>query len=144
MNTVDKHFHRFKIQLRPLMMALDFSSVTADSPWLNAINWLKDIFHLKQQLNKRTMTDCPEGTLPKRLQLYLVNPNAKGQQKLDADRYEFWIYRQLKKRLKSGSLHLEDSVYNRSLRQELDEAHEKSALSEPLNIPSLKKQLSSC
>lgn len=139
--TVDKHFHRFKIQLRPLMMALDFSSVTADSPWLNAINWLKDIFHLKQQLNKRTMTDCPEGTLPKRLQPYLVNLNAKGQQKLDADRYEFWIYRQLKKRLKSGSLHLEDSVYNRSLRQELDEAHEKSALSEPLDIPSLKKPI---
>ncbi|HAT7073481.1 TPA: Tn3 family transposase [Legionella pneumophila] len=138
---VDKHFHRFKNHLRPLMMALDFSSVTADSPWLNAINWLKDIFHLKQQLNKRTMTDCPEGTLPKRLQPYLVNPNAKGQQKLDADRYEFWIYRQLKKRLKSGSLHLEDSVYNRSLRQELDEAHEKSALSEPLDIPSLKKPI---
>ena len=140
-NAVDKYFHRFKIQLRPLMMALDFSSVTPDSPWLNAINWLKTIFNLKQQLNKRTMSDCPEGTLPKRLQPYLVNLNAKGQQKLDADRYEFWIYRQLKKRLKSGSLHLEDSVYNRSLRQELDEAHEKSALSEPLDIPSLKKPI---
>lgn len=138
---VDKHFHRFKNHLRPLMMALDFSSVVVDSPWLNAINWLKNIFNLKQQLNKRTMSDCPEGTLPKRLQPYLVNINAKGQQKIDADRYEFWIYRQLKKRLKSGSLHLEDSVYNRSLRQELNEAHEKSELSEPLDIPALKKPI---
>lgn len=138
---VDKHFHRFKNHLRPLMMALDFSSVTAESPWLNAINWLKNIFNLKQQLNKRATSDCPEGSLPKRLQPYLVKTNAKGQQKIDADRYEFWIYRQLKKRLKSGSLHLEDSVYNRSLKQELDEAHEKSALSEPLDIPSLKKPI---
>lgn len=139
--TVDKYFHRFKNHLRPLMMALDFSSVVEDSPWLNAINWLKNVFNLKQQLNKRTINDCPEGTLPKRLQAYLVNKNAKGQQKIDADRYEFWIYRQLNKRLKSGSIHMEDSVYNRSLRQELDEAREKSALSEPLDIPALKKPI---
>ncbi|MDP1614763.1 MAG: Tn3 family transposase, partial [Methylococcales bacterium] len=102
---------------------------------------LKNVFNLNQQLNKRAISDCPDGTLPKRLQPYLVNLNAKGQQKIDADRYEFWIYRQLKKRLKSGSLHLEDSVYNRSLRQELNEAHEKSELSEPLDIPALRKPI---
>ncbi|EHL32786.1 hypothetical protein [Legionella drancourtii] len=34
---VDTLFHRCPLQLRPLMMAIDFSSTVADSPWLAAI-----------------------------------------------------------------------------------------------------------
>ena len=42
-----------------------------------------------------------------------------------------------KRRIKSGKLHLEDSVHNRSLQQELDEAMDKGALTQPLDIPAL-------
>jgi hypothetical protein len=36
-----------------------------------------------------------------------------------ADRYEFWIYRQLRKRLKSGEIHLNDSLQHRRFTDEL-------------------------
>lgn len=137
--SIDQHFHRFKIHLRPLMQVLDFSSVSGDNPWLNAINWLKEIFDSNKQLHQYSIDDCPIGTLPKRLRSYLINTNGKNEQKLHADRYEFWIYRQLKKRLRSGNIHLEDSTHHRSLQQELKEAFEKGALTQALDIPALNK-----
>jgi len=138
---IDKHFHRFKLQLRPLMMAIDFSSSIPDSPWFAAITWLKTIFGADKTLKKFPITDSPEKTRPKRLQAYLFDTNAKGEQKFHGDRYEFWIYRQLKKRLRAGELYLSDSVHHRSLQQELDSANEKGALSKPLDIPALRNPI---
>ena len=139
--TIDKEFHRYKLHLRPLLMTLDFSSVIEDSPWLIAINWLKATFNSAKQLHQWPIEDCPEKTLPKRLKTFLINTNSKGKQRLDADRYEFWIYRQLKKRMKSGNLHLEDSIHHRSLQQELQEAFDKGALTAPLDIPALRQPI---
>ena len=103
---IDKHFHRYKLQLRPLMMAIDFSSTAPDSPWLAAITWLKEIFDADKTINKYPVIESPEKTRPKRLHPYLFDTNAKGEQKFHGDRYEFWIYRQMKKRLKAGELYL--------------------------------------
>jgi len=138
---VDKHFHRYKLQLRPLMMAIDFSSSIPDSPWFSAITWLKTMFSADKTLKKFPITDSPEKTRPKRLQAYLFDTNAKGEQKFHGDRYEFWIYRQLKKRLRAGELYLSDSVHHRSLQQELDSANEKGALTKPLDIPALRNPI---
>jgi TnpA family transposase len=135
---IDKHFHRYKLQLRPLMMAIDFSSTAPDSPWLAAITWLKDIFDADKTINKYPVTDCPEKTRPKRLQPYLFDTNTKDEQKFHGDRYEFWIYRQMKKRLKAGELYLSDSIHHRSLQQEISSANEKGALVQPLDIPALR------
>jgi TnpA family transposase len=135
---IDKHFHRYKLQLRPLMMAIDFSSTAPDSPWLAAITWLKDIFDTDKTINKYPVTDCPEKTRPKRLQPYLFDTNNKDEQKFHGDRYEFWIYRQMKKRLKAGELYLSDSIHHRSLQQEISSANEKGALVQPLDIPALR------
>ncbi|MDP3559034.1 MAG: hypothetical protein Q8R79_01605 [Legionellaceae bacterium] len=60
--------------------------------------------------------------------LYLY---AKDKQKFHGDRYEFWIYRQMKKRLKAGELYLSDSIHHRSLQQEISSANEKGALVQP-------------
>ncbi len=136
---IDKHFHRFKLQLRPLMMAIDFSTSIPDSPWFTAITWLKTIFGADKTLQKFPVTDSHEKTRPKRLQAYLFDTNAKGEKKFHGDRYEFWIYRQLKKRVKAGELYLSDSVHHRSLQQELNSANEKGALTKPLDIPALRK-----
>lgn len=138
---VDKHFHRYKLQLRPLMMVIDFSSSIPDSPWFAAIKWLKTIFDADKSINKFPVTDSPEKTRPKRLQEYLFDTNAKGEQKFHGDRYEFWIYRQLKRRLKAGELYLADSVHHRSLQQELNVANERGALTKPLDIPALRKPI---
>ena len=135
---VDTLFHRCQLQLRPLMMAIDFSSTVAESPWLAAITWLKEVFSANKTINRYPVTASPEKTRPKRLEKYLFDTNAKGEKKFHADRYEFWIYRQLKKRLKAGELYLADSIQNRSLQQELDSAKEKGALVKSLDIPALR------
>lgn len=138
---VDSLFHRCQLQLRPLMMAIDFSSTKAESPWLAAIAWLKEVFGANKTINRYPVTTAPEKTRPKRLEKYLFDINAKGEKKFHGDRYEFWIYRQLKKRLKAGELYLADSVQNRSLQQEISSANEKGALVEPLDIPVLRKPI---
>jgi TnpA family transposase len=138
---VDALFHRYQLQLRPLMMAIDFSSTKADSPWFTAITWLKEIFNADKTINRYPITASPEKTRPKRLEKYLIDTNAKGEKKFHADRYEFWIYRQLKKRLKAGEIYLADSVHNRSLQQEISSANEKGALVKPLDIPALKSPI---
>lgn len=112
---VDTLFHRCQLQLRPLMMAIDFSSTADESPWLKAITWLKELFGANKTINQYPVTANPEKTRQKRLEKYLFDANAKGEKKFHADRYEFWIYRQLKKRLKAGEFYLADSVQNRSL-----------------------------
>jgi len=99
------------------------------------------MFSADKTLKKFPITDSPEKTRPKRLQAYLFDTNAKGEQKFHGDRYEFWIYRQLKKRLRAGELYLSDSVHHRSLQQELDSANEKGALTKPLDIPALRNPI---
>ena len=135
---VDKNFHRYKLQLQPLMMAIDFSSTAPDSPWLAAIIRLKTIFDAGKKINKFPVSESPEKTRPKRLQPYLFDTNEKGEQKFHGDRYEFWIYRQMKKRLKAGELYLADSIHHRSLQQEISSANEKGTLTQPLDIPALR------
>lgn len=138
---VDSMFHRYQIQLRPLMMAIDFSSTEANNPWLAVITWFKEVFEGNKAINRYPVTACPEKTRPKRLEKYLFDTNAKGEKKFRDGRYEFWIYRQLKKRLKAGEIYLEDSVHNRSLQQEISSAHEKGALVKPLDIPALRSPI---
>ena len=134
---VDKLFHRYRLQLRPLILAIDFSSTIASSPWLEVITWFKEVFGKNNEINKRPVTECPEKTRPRRMLRYLLDTTSTGELKFISDRYEFWVYRQIKKRLKSGELYLSDSVHHRSLQQEIDSAHEKGTLIEPLNVPAL-------
>ncbi|MFI4954569.1 MAG: Tn3 family transposase [Gammaproteobacteria bacterium] len=133
---------RFKNQLRPLLMALDFSSTVANNPWLAALDWFKTIFQNQKSLSTQVPENCPQGTIPKRLQQYLVETDQEGKTiKLHADRYEFWIYRQLKKRLRAGELYLEDSIHHRCLEQELVCLEEKESILQELKIPALSQPI---
>ncbi len=99
-------------------MALDFKSIISNNPWLNALNWFKDIFKKQESLNQQSILNCPEGTVPKRLSAYLLETDEDRKPvKLLAERYEFWIYRQLKKRFQAGEIYLEDSIKHRCLDQ---------------------------
>lgn len=103
--------------------------------------WFKELFGADKTINRYPVTASPEKTRPKRLEKYLFDTNAKGEKKFHAVRYEVWIYRQLKKRLKAGELYLADSIHNRSLQQELSLANEKGALVKPLDIPALRRPI---
>ncbi|MEO8401511.1 MAG: Tn3 family transposase [Gammaproteobacteria bacterium] len=141
-NIINKLASRFKLHLRPLAMMIDFSSVTPNSPWLAALDWLRIVFSEQDSLNQCPLSECPVNTIPKRLHAFLLEINRENQTtRLNADRYEFWIYRQLRKRLNSGELYLEDSVYHRSLTQELVSLKEKDAILESIDIPALRQPI---
>lgn len=117
---VDKIGHRFKNHLRPLAMALNFTSIVANNPWLNSLSWFKTTFQKQESLNQQSILNCPEGTIPKRLSKYLLKTSKDGEPNtLHSERYEFWIYRQIKKRLRVGELYLaphEGSYHETTLR----------------------------
>jgi hypothetical protein len=60
---------------------------------------------------------------------------------LRADRYEFWIYRQIRKRLNSGEVYLEDSLAHRCFSDELVSVDEKADILRQLDIPWLRQPI---
>ena len=101
-------------------MALDFGSNAANSPWLAALRWMKSVFARQQRLAQRPLDEVPENTIPKRLRAYLLDFDQDGNPvSLRGDRYEFWVYRQLRKRLEVGDMYVDDSVQHRLFADEL-------------------------
>ena len=88
------------------------------------------------------LAECPQATLPKRLQPYLLRFDADGQPSgLHADRYEFWLYRQVRKRLKSGELYLDDSLQHRCFSDELVSLDAKADVLSQMDIPWLRQPI---
>ena len=135
---IDKQAQRLKNNLRPLMTALDFDSDRADLPWLQAITWLKKLFSQQKSLQPCALTECPEKTIPKRIERYLLEKDEQGTLKLRADRYEFWLYRQLRKRIQSGEIYLNDSIRHRSFHQELVPPDQSQVILKEMDIPALR------
>lgn len=104
--------------LRPLYLSLDLTSMVRDNPWVKALNWLRVVFSKKQTLSQRPLEECPPETLPSRLHPYLLESGEEGETvRLNAGRYEFWLYRQIRKRFLSGELHRQWKAFNRELKQ---------------------------
>ncbi|MGH8338461.1 MAG: Tn3 family transposase, partial [Gammaproteobacteria bacterium] len=136
---VDEVADRMRKQLRPLFGALDFTSVKPDSPWLAALVWAKGVFAKQQRLSQRPLAECPAATLPKPLRLHLLTFDGDGLPvSLQADRYEFWLYRQIRKRFKSGEIYLNDSLQHRHLMDELVSLDEKADVLAQMDIPFLR------
>jgi len=128
--------------LRPLYGALDFSSVVPDDPWIAALSWMKQVFAKQQRLSQRPLPEFPQATFPKRLRPYLLTFGTNGEPAgVHADRYEFWVYRQLQKRLRSGELYLDDSVQHRHFSDELVSAEEQARVLAQMNIPWLRRTI---
>jgi hypothetical protein len=122
--------------LRPLYLSLDLTSVVRDSPWAEALNWLRMVFGKKQTLSQRSLEECPPETLPARLRPYLLEYGEDGEPTgLNAGRYEFWLYRQIRKRFQAGEFHLNDSLRHRHLSDELVQEGEQAAVLAEMNIP---------
>ncbi|HZC78450.1 MAG TPA: Tn3 family transposase, partial [Ktedonobacterales bacterium] len=139
---IDGLADRLRRHLRPLYGVLDFAGVDSDNPWLVALAWAKGVFAKSQRLSQRPLAECPEATLPKRLRPYLLMFDADGQPTgLHADRYEFWLYRQVRKRLKSGELYLDDSLQHRCFSDELVSLDDKADVLSQMDIPWLRQPI---
>jgi hypothetical protein len=123
-------------------MALNFSSVKPDNPWLMALAWAKGVFAKQQRLSQRPIAECPAATLPKRLRPYLLIFDADGKPAaVHPDRYEFWLYRQIRKRLGSGELYLDDSLQHRRFSDELLSMEEKADVLASMDIAFLRQPI---
>ena len=139
---IDQAAARYKKHLRPLYMAIEFSSTSADSCWLAALRWMKEVFTGQQKLTQQPLNECPAETIPGRLRPYLLITDQNGNAtELRADRYEFWIYRQIRKRLNSGEMYLSDSLAHRCLGDELVSVDEKADVLRQLDIPWLRRPI---
>ena len=137
---VDGLAERIRRHLRPLYVALDFSGTFPDNPWLAALAWAKSVFAKQQRLSQRPLAECPAATLPKRLRPYLLTFDTDGKPTgLHADRYEFWLYRQIRKRFKSGEIYLDDSLQHRHFSDELVSMDEKADALAQMDIPFLRQ-----
>ena len=138
---VDKQSGLCTKNLRPLAMALDFSSNSASGKvWLAALQWMRDVFARKQRLAKQPLAEIPPRTIPKRLRDFLQSVDQDGNPAgLRGDRYEFWVYRQLRKRLDGGDIYLDDSVQHRSFTDDLVSMEAKADALKELDIPWLRQ-----
>ena len=139
---VDGLADRIQRHLRPLYGTLEFSGIAEDSPWLAALAWVNGVFEKQQRLSQRPLAECPEATLPNRLRPYLLTFGPDGEATgVNAGRYEFWLYRQLRKRLKSGEIYLNDSLRHRSFTDELVSLDEKAEALGQMDIPWLRQPI---
>ncbi|MGH1506556.1 Tn3 family transposase [Ralstonia solanacearum] len=139
---VDGLTKRIRRHLRPLYVELDFVGTSPDNPWLAALAWVKGVFAKQQRLSQRPLAECPAATLPKRLRPYLLIFGADGQPtSLHADRYEFWLYRQIRKRFQSGEIYLDDSLQHRHFSDELVSMNEKADALAQMDIPFLRQPI---
>jgi TnpA family transposase len=139
---VDTQAAHIRRHLRPLFCALNFSSMTPECPWLAALAWVKSSFSGQSRLAQRPLAECPPVTLPERLRSWLLIVDEKDTPTgLHADRYEFWLYRQIRKRLEAGELYLDDSLQHRHLSDELVSVEEKADILAQMDIPFLRQPI---
>jgi len=139
---VDAFVDRIRRHLRPLYGVLAFSADAPDHPWLTAHAWVKGVFAKQQRLTQRPLAECPPATVPTHLRPYLLTWDADGKPiGVHADRYEFWLYRQLRKRLKSGEIYLDDSLQHRSFHDDLVSRDAQAEVRRQMDIPWLRQPL---
>lgn len=131
-DAIDKLGVRVRLNLRPIFAAVDFCGET-DNPWLRALAWIKEVFAREQRPSQRPLSECPAETLPVRLRSFLLDSDTVGNPvALNDVRYEFWLYHQLAKRLRTGDIYIDDSLQHRRLADELVPLAESAPLLEQM------------
>ncbi len=112
---------RFKRQLRPVLQAIQLVSPQKNDPLLEAIDFLVTAFQQKRPLSQYSPDRLPVTLIPKKMVRYLYEkPIDKTESPiLQVNRYEFWLYQQMRETLESGDLYCRDSVRFRSVEDEL-------------------------
>lgn len=133
----DKAISCYKRHLRCLFIDIDFSSLIKNNPLLEVIQWMKEVFSKKQSLLQQPSNEFPDLFISKRLEPYLITMGPNGK-KINANRYEILVYRQIAKQMQTGALHIEDSIRHRTFYHELVPLNEKENILKTLDIPWLK------
>jgi hypothetical protein len=111
---------KFKLNLRHLFANLDFSGLIEDAPLLEAVAFLQEILRHGGSPRQINSSDFPTGIVGRNVQRYMYTEAEKRKdQQLDVDRYEFLVYRLLRKALEAGNVYVRDSNEFRSFEDDL-------------------------
>lgn len=107
-----------KRNIRHLFSELEFGCRVEDAPLMSAVSFLQDLFRQGKPPRQADPALFPTRLIPKSLRPYLYHPPAAqadgnladdtGEQ-LDADRYEYLVYRLLRNALEAGDIYVQDS-----------------------------------
>jgi hypothetical protein len=105
---------QFKRQLRPLLLTVDLGMSASHTPLREAVEFLQATFRKGQTLGHVPASRVPLHFVPEASKRYLYDQTRPGQRQLLPNRYEFLVYRLLRKGLESGDVFCRESVCFRS------------------------------
>jgi TnpA family transposase len=116
-----------KRNLRHLFCELDFAGRVENAPLMEAILFLQDLLRQGKVPRQVKPERFPVAVIPPALRRYLYHeappneaePDAPVEPRLDADRYEFLLYRLLRKELEAGNIYVKDSHEHRRFEDDL-------------------------
>lgn len=136
---------RVKLNLRPILTAVDFVALPTSSDLLEAICFLRQTFLQEKSASQISSDKFPTDFIPEKYKRYLYRTGGNPKQKqLIADRYEFLVYRLLRDGLESGDMHCPDSLRFRSFEDDLlddEQWQNKESLLDNANLPILKDSI---
>jgi TnpA family transposase len=111
---------QFKLQLRPLLLAVDWTAASGYAPLLEAVRFLQAAFHKGRPLSQYASASFPQCFIPDSAKRYVY----AADKRLLPDRYEILVYRLLRNGLEAGGIFCRDSVRFRSFEDDLlDDQH---------------------
>ena len=116
---VDKLSHQFKLNLRPILSAVDFDASSAQDALIEAVHFLKTMFRRGKSLSQYPPDTFPTRFIPENTKRYLYRQDSQGRKQFLVDRYEFLVYRLLHNGLLAGDIFCRDSVRFRSFEDDL-------------------------
>ena len=114
---IDQLAGQFKRHLRPVLQMIEFAAISAQTPLLEAVAFLKAAFRKNRPLGQYRTPALPARFISSGVKRYLYTQDAEPQ--LIANRYEFLVYRQLRNGLEAGDIFCRDSVRFRSFEDDL-------------------------
>jgi hypothetical protein len=116
-----------KRNLRHLFCELDFAGRVENAPLMEAIIFLQDLLRQGKVPRQVKSERFPVTVIPSALRRYLYHEappdqaksDAPAEPRLDADRYEFLLYRLLRKELEAGNIYVKDSHEHRRFEDDL-------------------------
>lgn len=118
------------LNIRPLLMALDFGSTAKDDPILVAANQLKMIYQTGKSSLPPEFTEQINHFLPKKLQPYVQQ----------SSQYAFFIFQKLRESLDAGDIHFKGSTRFKSFEEDLvsiEELQDKQSVLDAMGYPLL-------
>ncbi|MHC4244683.1 MAG: Tn3 family transposase, partial [Planctomycetota bacterium] len=116
---IDKLAHQFKLNLRPVLSAIDFAASQSHASLIESVDFLKEAFGKGKSLSQYSPNRFPIRFIPDNTKRYLYEQEAPGPKRLLVDRYEFLVYRLLRNGLEAGDIFCRDSVRFRSFEDDL-------------------------